>query len=900
MVDIASLSIEINTRDVARAESALDDLARAGGRAESAADNVRDSMRSAGESAGRAGSAAAAAAAGLDRASAAARQQADIMQRAGLSAGQYQQAMRMLPMQLTDVAVSVASGMPIWMVAIQQGGQIRDSFGGMGNAARAVVGAIGPMNLALAGAAATLGTLLLAYESGRRESERFNQALILTGNSAGMTAGQMADLAREMDAMAGVTTSSAAAALAQVAETGRFTGEQIGLVAKAAEQMREATGRSVDETVKEFLRLRADPVKAILDLNDQYHFLTESQLEQIKTLQDQGRQQDAVTASFRAYAGAIAERTPQILQNLGWIERAGRSISGFFSELGDDVRNLGRATGDADRLAQIAQRVAYLRSTLNTGPATEIPGAEGEIARLLAEQEQINTRIAESKKTQGTVDSERHKAEEEWERRTLRYADQRKQLEKEIGEIRAAGLKAGIAQPEIDAQISAATKQFEERQAKANRAKPFTDDAATRMLQQLREQEASLQAQLESTVTLSTARRAQVEWARQLADLKGKAILTAEQKSLLANQDAITAQHAKNAALDEERRRREEIAKLAERAAEVERSVASSLASQREQYGRQLSVIGMGRDARERVQSEASIRQQYQRLQERLNEDMGPGQFNTDQYRQASDSIRKGLDEALAANTDYYSQLEGMQGDWRVGARAAYADYLSDARNVAAQTEGLFTSAFSSMEDAVVEFAMTGKLSFADFTKSILADMARIAARQASSSVLSGLGGVAASAIGGLFGGSAAGSSIADYASVDLSNFRPQAKGGAWIDGVQAFAKGGAFTNSIVSSPTLFPFAKGTGLMGEAGPEAIMPLTRGADGSLGVRSLGGVGSSQILIQAPVTVQAQPGMSSQEAARQGVQMGQAMTAEIRKAIGVELRQGGQIWRALNGR
>ena len=143
MVDIASLAIEINTRDVARAEEALDDLARAGGRAESAADDVRDSMRSVGESAGRAGAAAAAAAGGLDRVSAASRRQADIMQRAGLSAGQYEQAMRMLPMQLTDVAVSLASGMPLWMVAIQQGGQVRDSFGGIGNAARAVVSEIG-------------------------------------------------------------------------------------------------------------------------------------------------------------------------------------------------------------------------------------------------------------------------------------------------------------------------------------------------------------------------------------------------------------------------------------------------------------------------------------------------------------------------------------------------------------------------------------------------------------------------------------------------------------------------------------------------------------------------------------------------------------------------------------
>lgn len=62
------------------------------------------------------------------------------------------------------------------------------------------------------------------------------------------------------------------------------------------------------------------------------------------------------------------------------------------------------------------------------------------------------------------------------------------------------------------------------------------------------------------------------------------------------------------------------------------------------------------------------------------------------------------------------------------------------------------------------------------------------------------------------------------------------AKGKAFVGGVEAFAKGGTFTNSIVNQPTVFKFAQGTGLMGEAGPEAIMPLKRDSSGNLGVRA----------------------------------------------------------------
>ena len=174
-------------------------------------------------------------------------------------------------------------------------------------------------------------------------------------------------------------------------------------------------------------------------------------------------------------------------------------------------------------------------------------------------------------------------------------------------------------------------------------------------------------------------------------------------------------------------------------------------------------------------------------------------------------------------------------------------------------TQDLFSNGFRSMEDAVVQFAMTGKLSFADFTRSVLADMARIAARQAATGMLSSVVGLGMSAAGSYFGGGAsasAGATQAGYTGTDFSNWAAaQAKGGAWASGAQFFAKGGAFTNSVVSQPTAFGMAGGkAGVMGEAGPEAIVPLARAADGSLGVRSLGAGGSMTTMqISSPVSI-----------------------------------------------
>lgn len=167
----------------------------------------------------------------------------------------------------------------------------------------------------------------------------------------------------------------------------------------------------------------------------------------------------------------------------------------------------------------------------------------------------------------------------------------------------------------------------------------------------------------------------------------------------------------------------------------------------------QRAAAGLGQGDRQR-----GLTDQQNGIDDRINQQKldlanqygdGSRGMSLDEYNQklkALKATQQDLHNTVKAN---YDDMTAAQGDWTSGASSAWQNYLESARDVAGQTKGLFTNAFSSMEDAIVNFAMTGKLSFADFAKSILADMARIAARQAASSALSGLFGLAASAFGG-------------------------------------------------------------------------------------------------------------------------------------------------------
>lgn len=320
--------------------------------------------------------------------------------------------------------------------------------------------------------------------------------------------------------------------------------------------------------------------------------------------------------------------------------------------------------------------------------------------------------------------------------------------------------------------------------------------------------------------------------------------------------------------------------------------------------------VGMGDNEREQADRLNAVREKYAEARRALEEQQEDASRRLSQqaYTQRLADLSEYQAREMQMEVDGFEARLQAQGNYRNGARRAWQNIQADAADVAGATDDMLTTGFNTARDSIAEFARTGKASFKDFATSVIADMARIASQQAASSLLSGLVGMGISAAGAYFGGgsTSAGSTQAGY-SPDVINAwaASQAKGGAWSGGVQKFAKGGAFTNSIVNSPTAFGMAGGaSGLMGEAGPEAIMPLARGSDGSLGVRMVGGAGgATTVQISAPVAItvedRSSDGMELDAAAlQQNMEKGMRSVAD--KAIADSWRPGGTSYRQTNGR
>ena len=224
------------------------------------------------------------------------------MSKGTITTKQYEWAMRGLPAQFTDIFTSLAAGQNPMMVFLQQGGQIKDMFGGVVPALSAVGGAalkmINPLTVGLA----VLGSVALAAYKGSNEINTLNVSLAETGDYAGMTADRARDLARGLDSIAGVSSGGAMAALSEVAKSGRFTADQLDLITTAAVKMQAASGQAISETVDQFKGLQKEPLDALVKLNEQYGFLTAEQYRNIAALQDEGRERDAQAAAMRYYA----------------------------------------------------------------------------------------------------------------------------------------------------------------------------------------------------------------------------------------------------------------------------------------------------------------------------------------------------------------------------------------------------------------------------------------------------------------------------------------------------------------------------------------------------------------------------------------------------------------------
>ena len=352
------------------------------------------------------------------------------------------------------------------------------------------------------------------------------------------------------------------------------------------------------------------------------------------------------------------------------------------------------------------------------------------------------------------------------------------------------------------------------------------------------------------TEGLTASERKLASFEQELLGLQGQH-LTARQKSIQAHSSEIRAQMMKNAEFEKEIKYKELRKKFDDQNFEIMQK--TSKLSQ--DATNQMLQVTMSQPAYDLMLEEQRVRDDFRQRRYQLDKEVSDktSQLYTDQTLKLAQEEQNQLDIVRQTSRDKLV----IERNASAGMAKGIQDFGNSAGNVYEQMRSISNSALGDMSGMLANFVATGKLNFADFAQSIVTDITKMIFQMMIFNALKA--GFAGTAFGDAIGGGAI----------------PNAKGNTYTSpGLSAHS------NSIVKSPTLFPFAKGgvpgMGLMGEAGPEAIMPLTRGRDGSLGVRVLGLELPQQqtpsIIIQQTFHVTGNGDQALQEAMQQAADMG----------------------------
>ena len=333
----------------------------------------------------------------LKQAEAATKAATGSLDRMGISAKQTAAAMRQVPAQFTDIITSLQGGQNPLTVLLQQGGQLKDVFGGAGAAARAlggyIVGLITPLTLTAA-AAAGIG---VAFTLGRQEVAEYAKALAISGNAAGATAGQLQGMAQRLALVAG-TQGAAAEAIQAVARTGVVAASNIESVAGALSLLTKATGQASSETVKLFEQIANTPAESLAKLSQQYGGVNAKIYEQVRALEEAGDKTKAADLAQKAFADTIRDRATDVLNNLGAFERGWNAVARAAKGAVDAVKDIGRPVTPQQQYESLRSQIEERENRLARGGSVtgtfSVPLNPAAQARLRAEISALEAQAA--------------------------------------------------------------------------------------------------------------------------------------------------------------------------------------------------------------------------------------------------------------------------------------------------------------------------------------------------------------------------------------------------------------------------------------------------------------------------------------------------------------------------
>lgn len=740
--------------------------------------------------------------------------------RAGISVGQYSAAMRTLPAQFTDIATQLAGGQSPFLILLQQGGQIKDQFGGVqgaltgiGEYIRSMAGMINPTTIALAGLVGTIGLLAAAAYSSSQQFDQVARSVIMMGGAGFSSMQKLNEAAEEVAGKTNTSISSTVDTLVTLNDTGKYTASQMKQIATSITLMGKA-GSDTKTAMSDFGKIVSDPVKGLASLNEQYGFVDEAMMKHIIQLRKQKGEQAAVNEAINLFAGVMAKRaeetnraTDNIGQSWQWLKK---TASDSFDDIGITVRAWGNQVIDIFNLVEASIKDLFLNITsldskftgTIAGWAEKIPGGGAITDFLGMDIEAMKKAGAEADKE---IAANKKRYDELWKRVTAPNAQASYEAEARGATVKGEG---GSSRESRDA-----VSKLAEDSAKKTKEARATLDAGDRTLENYRAQARTLTETLETLRQTGDLHAKNTELSKQqsrFAELDESAktrALTAQEKSLLSSREAIL-----NAAKVVDQKNKE---------VEAQQKI-NGLAQQANKYVTQMAEktdalrdsAGLSSRQTQRLMEEAQLRQGW------LN---GGGKLEDAGYA-----------KELAALRNYYAEEDKLRGDWKAGAVSGWNEYLDAATNTYDAVKNVASSTLTGLSDMLTELMTTGTASVKEFGKSMLKMILEVTNRlMVAYAVQAAMGWIS----GGSSGGSTPGGAYANAAAGVTFN----AKGGVYES--SGLSK---YVNGVYDSPQYFTFqgaskfAKG-GVFAEAGAEAIMPLTRDSAGRLGVRAQGGGG-----------------------------------------------------------
>ncbi|BCL48858.1 phage tail tape measure protein [Citrobacter koseri] len=780
--------------------------------------------------------------------------------KAGISVGQYNAAMRMLPAQFTDIATQLAGGQSPWLILLQQGGQVKDSFGGIIPTFRALLGAVSPLMVGVGALSAATGALFYAWYQGSSTLSDFNKTLALSGNSAGLTADRMLVLARNGQS-AGLTFNQTSEALTELINAGVRVGANFDDMSQAVARFTQASGVPVDKVAAAFGKLTSDPTSGLIAMAQQFHNVTAEQIAYVAQLQRAGDEAAALQAANDAATNGFNEQTKSLRDNMGTIESAADSLKRAFKSMWDAALDIGRPdtaqemVRKAEAAFKRADEIWNLRK--NDGYVNDEARArywtDRETARLALDMAQQQAGIAkaneENASREAAAESDRQKYAAQAQ---SNYARTQSALEKYTArqnELNKALKEGRILQADYNINMSAAKKEYEDSLKKPGKAPGVKTASGVRTVDTASAQTLELQAQLRtlqehSSITDTISQQRQELWRQQarfsvLEEASRTRALTSDEKSLLASKNEVLSRAEINARLGDQIVAQERLNRL--------QDTSQKYVTQIGEKTRALVAGGaLSSRAAQRQNEEAQLRQGW----------LNAGGSDSDQ----------GYQNELAALKNYYAEQDNLRSDWLSGAKSAWADYADSAADAYGTMKSFASSAFDSMGQNLADTLTRGKADWADFTRSTLSMLTQILVKQA----MTGLVSSATSALG--------------FA------------GGGWT------GSGGKYEPAGVVHRGEFVFHKEA--TSRIGVGNLYRLMNGyANGGYVGNTGGGMAAPfGVSVYAPVTVTTE--QTGNATANNGDQLGRAyqkvIDKSVRDGIARESRPGGILWNVTNSR